>query len=45
MIFIFYWQTVFGIIILMARELPVLSNDIQEKYYDQEKDFFSPCMS
>lgn len=43
MIFIFYWQTVFGIIILMARELPVLSNDIQEKYYDQEKDFFLPA--
>lgn len=24
----------------MARELPVLSNDIRGKYYDQEKDYF-----
>lgn len=30
MISIFYWQVMLGIIILMAYELPVLSNDILE---------------
>lgn len=30
MISIFHWQVMLGIIILMAYELPVLSNDILE---------------